>query len=36
MLDRETAPHIRYGQTHDHEEGVNTFMEKRQPQLLGR
>lgn len=36
MLDREAETHLRCGQTEDHKEGVNAFMEKRQPVFRGR
>ena len=36
MLDREAETHLRCGQTTDHQEGVNAFMEKRAPQFRGR
>jgi 2-(1,2-epoxy-1,2-dihydrophenyl)acetyl-CoA isomerase len=36
MLDRETETHLRCGQTDDHKEGVNAFMEKREPKFVGR
>ena len=36
MLDRETESHIRCGQTQDHQEGVNAFLEKREAKFIGR
>jgi 2-(1,2-epoxy-1,2-dihydrophenyl)acetyl-CoA isomerase len=36
MLDRESETHIRAGETLDHKEGVNAFMEKRKPAFTGR
>ncbi len=36
MLDREAETHLRCGQTEDHQEGVNAFMDKRQPAFRGR
>jgi len=36
MLDRESETHIRAGETADHKEGVNAFMEKRKPAFKGR
>jgi 2-(1,2-epoxy-1,2-dihydrophenyl)acetyl-CoA isomerase len=36
MLDREAETHLRCGQTEDHQEGVNAFMDKRQPVFRGR
>jgi 2-(1,2-epoxy-1,2-dihydrophenyl)acetyl-CoA isomerase len=36
MLDREAETHLRCGQTEDHKEGVNAFMDKRQPTFRGR
>ena len=36
MLDRETESHLRCGQTEDHKEGVNAFMEKREARFMGR
>lgn len=36
MLDREAETHLRCGQTTDHQEGVNAFMEKRAPMFRGR
>jgi len=36
MLDREAETHLRCGQTTDHKEGVNAFMEKRAPKFRGR
>jgi 2-(1,2-epoxy-1,2-dihydrophenyl)acetyl-CoA isomerase len=36
MLDRESETHIRAGETADHKEGVNAFMEKRKPVFKGR
>ncbi len=36
MLDREAETHLRCGQTEDHKEGVNAFMDKRQPVFRGR
>ena len=36
MLDREAETHIRCGETEDHKEGVNAFMEKREPRFAGR
>ena len=36
MLDREAETHLRCGQTTDHQEGVNAFMEKRAPKFRGR
>ncbi len=36
MLDREAETHLRCGQTQDHKEGVNAFMEKREAKFVGR
>ena len=36
MLDRETETHMRCGQTEDHREGVQAFLEKRAPNFRGR
>jgi len=36
MLDREAETHLRCGETADHKEGVNAFMEKRKPAYVGR
>lgn len=36
MLDRESETHTRAGETADHKEGVNAFMEKRKPRFSGR
>ena len=36
MLDREAETHLRCGQTSDHQEGVDAFMEKRAPMFRGR
>ena len=36
MLDREAETHLRCGQTEDHKEGVNAFMEKREAKFVGR
>ena len=36
MLDREAETHLRCGQTDDHKEGVNAFLEKRKPDFKGR
>lgn len=36
MLDREAETHLRCGMTEDHKEGVRAFMEKRQPNFMGR
>ncbi len=36
MLDREAETHLRCGMTEDHKEGVRAFMEKRQPNFIGR
>ena len=36
MLDREAETHLRCGQSQDHREGVNAFMEKREPRFVGR
>jgi 2-(1,2-epoxy-1,2-dihydrophenyl)acetyl-CoA isomerase len=36
LLDRETETHLRCGQTEDHKEGVNAFVEKREARWRGR
>ena len=36
MLDREAETHMRCSMTEDHKEGVQAFMEKRQPKFVGR
>jgi 2-(1,2-epoxy-1,2-dihydrophenyl)acetyl-CoA isomerase len=36
MLDREPETHMRCGQTEDHREGVQAFLEKRPPKFQGR
>ena len=36
MLDREAETHMRCSMTEDHKEGVRAFMEKREPQFVGR
>ena len=36
VLDREAETHLRCGQTEDHKEGVQAFLEKRQPNFTGR
>ena len=36
MLDREAITHLRCGMTEDHREGVQAFMEKREPNFQGR
>ena len=36
LLDREAETHPRCGQTEDHQEGVQAFLEKRPPQFRGR
>ena len=36
LLDREAETHLRCGQTDDHKEGVQAFLEKRQPHFTGR
>ncbi len=36
ILDREGMTHLRCGMTEDHKEGVAAFMEKRQPNFVGR
>ena len=36
MLDREAETHLRCGETEDHREGVNAFMEKRKANYVGR
>jgi len=36
MLDREPETHLRCGQTEDHREGVQSFLEKRSPNFRGR
>ena len=36
MLDREAETHLRCGQTEDHREGVQAFLEKRPPNFSGR
>ena len=36
MLDHEAETHLRCGQTEDHKEGVNAFMEKREAKFVGR
>jgi 2-(1,2-epoxy-1,2-dihydrophenyl)acetyl-CoA isomerase len=35
-LDMEAAHHIRCGQTHDHREAAQAFVEKREPVFEGR
>ncbi len=35
-LDRESISHLRCGETEDHREGVQAFMEKREPKFKGR
>ena len=36
LLDRESISHLRCGETEDHREGVKAFMEKREPEFVGR
>jgi 2-(1,2-epoxy-1,2-dihydrophenyl)acetyl-CoA isomerase len=36
MLEREAITHLRCGQTADHKEGVQAFLEKREPRFQGR
>ena len=36
MLDREAETHLRCGRTEDHREGVEAFLEKREPNFTGR
>ncbi len=36
LLDREPETHLRCGETDDHREGVNAFLEKRSPKFSGR
>lgn len=36
LLDREAETHLRCGQTTDHKEGVNAFLEKRQAKFAGK
>jgi 2-(1,2-epoxy-1,2-dihydrophenyl)acetyl-CoA isomerase len=36
LLEREAETHLRCGQTEDHKEGVQAFMEKRPPRFRGR
>jgi 2-(1,2-epoxy-1,2-dihydrophenyl)acetyl-CoA isomerase len=36
MLDREAETHLRCGETEDHREGVQAFVEKREPRFVGR
>lgn len=36
ILDREAMTHLRCGQTDDHREGVQAFLEKREPRFTGR
>lgn len=36
MLDREAETHLRCGETEDHKEGVNAFLEKRKAAYVGR
>jgi 2-(1,2-epoxy-1,2-dihydrophenyl)acetyl-CoA isomerase len=36
MLDREAETHMRCSMTEDHKEGVQAFMEKREPKFVGR
>ena len=36
VLDREAETHLRCGMTEDHKEGVQAFLEKRQPNFTGK